>query len=188
MINWTKLLGSTEGSIEARIEIPNPVEEEYPIELRLTIFNLKSTDFREPKPKKGEQFRAHARMGQELFRLFGDDIEDVKHRVEDGLRQIFGALLDAVVPNLHPGDWMLLEAAVRFPAFNERPRRGAPAVIWMVLDHMHHGAANRLVQAGLCEVQVIDGARQMSVTPAGKRELARRKLIKLDANGYVVED
>jgi hypothetical protein len=95
-IRWVKAGMSTRGSVEAKIEIPNPVEPAYPFKLRLVIFNLQSDDPREKQPEDGKRWRAHASMNGELFRLYAATRDDAKKRVEEGLRKIFGDLMSAV--------------------------------------------------------------------------------------------
>jgi len=187
MVKWTYMTGSGPRDVDAIYEVPNPIEAEFPVKLRLTLYDLKSSDPREKVPSPESRWRAHANLGTyEMFRLFAPTREEAQQRVEEGLRMLFGALLAVVSPL--PEDVKLLEAAVKFPAFNDRPRRGRIPFEWMALQEgqQHRAAADRLAEQGLAQV---DGElpTRMRVTPAGKRELARLGLIKLDAEGHVVD-
>lgn len=79
------------------LKIPNPVEPEYPYKLRLTVFDLLSSDEREKKPEPNRRFRAHADLeGRELFRLWAPTQEEAIEQTEDGLRKFVLSLITAV--------------------------------------------------------------------------------------------
>ena len=83
-------------SIEATIEIQNPVEPAFPFKIRLIIYDLNPSDSRDKPPKKDERWRAHATFGNELFRLYAATREEAQRRTEDGVRKIFGDLMASV--------------------------------------------------------------------------------------------
>jgi|SRR5271157_2539590 len=101
MIRWRRDPSSK--SVEFVTDIPNPIEEEFPLKLRLTVFDLLSSDEREAKPRPGFRFRAHASFnGNELFRLYAPTVEDAQKQIEDGLRKVFTALVNVTGREYEP--------------------------------------------------------------------------------------
>lgn len=185
MIVWKAAKMSREGDLEAKLVIPNPVEPEFEMTIQISLYGpYDGKDMRKTWFGRVD-FGAGSRT--ELFRIYDEDKEKAKERIETGLRDIFGALAKEVEPLPH--DIRLLEAAVKFPAFNDRPRRGRIPFVWMSLDPRHYEAAERLVQQDLAEVdgEGCDLPKRMRVTLKGKRELARLGLIQLDDQDCVVE-